>query len=96
VVDGFGIFPIWLATGIIYYSALHHGPAKDNLIPDHFLAADTSQISIREISLAKVCLIKRCTVEISPDKNCLDQCGSTEISPIQICATEISFCQVGP
>jgi len=96
VVDGFGTFPNWLATGIIFDSALHHGSTQDNLNEDRVLATDATQIRIREIGLAKVCLIKRCTVQISPDKNCPDQGGSTEFGPIQICATQIRSCQVSP
>jgi hypothetical protein len=82
VVDGFGAFPIWLTTGIIDFSALHHGSAKDNFNEDRVLATDATQIRICEISLAKVCLIKRCSVKISPHKNCLYQGCSTEIGPI--------------
>ena len=82
MVDWLAVFANWPAAGIIFDSALHHGSTQDNLNEDRVLATDATQICIREIGLAKVCLIKRCTVQISADKNCPDQCGSTEISPI--------------
>ena len=87
MVDGLAVFANWPAAGIIFDSVLQSGSTEDNFNEDRVFATDTTQIRIREIGLAKVCLIKRCTVQISPDKNCPDQGSSTEIGPIQICAT---------
>ena len=82
MVDRLAVFANWPAAGIILDSVLQSGSTEDNFNEDRVFATDTTQIRIREIGLAKVCLIKRCTVQISPDKNRTDQGGSTEIGPI--------------